>query len=143
MKSWSEFEWLPGAKETLKLLKEQDYKIIVITNQAGVAKKLMTESDLNTLHEKMLQEATAAGGRIDAIYCCPHHPDAGCSCRKPKPGLLFQAQKEHHLDLTQTPFIGDDARDVEAGTRAGCPSFLIVEGTLLKCVREKILATYE
>lgn len=139
VRTWDEFEWLPGAIEGLRALKQAGYKTILATNQAGVARGLMSESDLTVLHDRMQAELKVAGAEIDAIYYCPHGWDAGCLCRKPSPGLLFQAQREHHLDLTKTVFIGDDERDQEAGTAAGCPTFLVSpDCSLLECIRQHV-----
>jgi D-glycero-D-manno-heptose 1,7-bisphosphate phosphatase len=100
----------------------------------------MTEEDLAAIHRKMTSEVEQAGGRIDAVYYCPHDWDEGCDCRKPAPGMLFQAQRDLDLDLTRTPFIGDDERDAQAAEAAGCPSLLVSEGTsLLDCVRSLLL----
>jgi histidinol-phosphate phosphatase family protein len=127
VKTRDEFEWLPGAREALRLLKESEYRVIVVSNQAGIGRGLMTENDLVQIHERMKTETKQAGGEIEAIYYCPHNWDADCECRKPKPGLLFQAQRELNLDLSRIPFIGDDARDAQAAEAAGCPSILVSE----------------
>jgi HAD superfamily hydrolase (TIGR01662 family) len=79
----------------------------------------------------MMREITLAGGLVDAIYYCPHDWHAGCECRKPKPGLLFQAQREFDLDLTRTPFIGDDERDAAAAAAAGCPFHSVTDSRSL------------
>lgn len=129
VRSWNEFEWLPGAKEALRLLKENGYRVIVVSNQAGIGRGYMTEDDLLRIHERMKTEAAEAGGEIEAIYYCPHDWNEGCECRKPKPGLLFQAQRELNLDLSRTPFVGDDERDAEAADAAGC-AFLEVSDEL-------------
>jgi histidinol-phosphate phosphatase family protein len=100
----------------------------------------MTENDLLQIHDRMKQEVAQGGGHIDAIYYCPHDWDAGCECRKPKPGLLFQAQRELNLDLSRTIFIGDDERDEQAADAAGCPSILIPEDTSLLNVSQRLLA---
>ena len=137
VKNWNEFEWLDGAKEAISLLKNAGYIIIVITNQAGIARGIMTESDLHEIH-RMIQKET--GKAIDAFYYCPHGWDDGCECRKPKPGMLFMAQKDFHLDLTRTSFIGDDERDEMAGHAAGCPTILVNDNyPLLSAVKEKII----
>lgn len=128
VKTWAEFEWLPGAREALRLFQEAGYRVIVVSNQAGIARGAMTEGSLAGIHERMKADAAAAGGRIDAIYVCPHNWDAGCECRKPRPGLLFQAQRDHHLDLSRTWFVGDDERDGQAAEAAGCPWILVSEG---------------
>jgi histidinol-phosphate phosphatase family protein len=127
VRSWSEFEWLPDAREAVRLLKEAGYRIIVVSNQAGIGRGVMTESDLQRIHDKMREEAEKAGGRIDEIYYCPHDWEEGCECRKPRPGLLFQAQRELNLDLSRTPFVGDDERDGQAADQAGCPFILVSE----------------
>ena len=131
-----EFEWLPGAREALALLRDAGHTVIVVTNQAGIARGAMTEADLEAIHERMRAEA---GGAVDRIYHCPHGWDEGCDCRKPAPGMLFQAQRDFDFDLTRTPFIGDDERDREAADAAGCPSILVSERrTLLHAARELV-----
>jgi histidinol-phosphate phosphatase family protein len=139
VRTWEEFEWLPGAKEALRLFRKANYQVIVVSNQAGIGRGAMTEADVQRIHERMRTEAAQAGGRVDAIYYCPHDWNDGCECRKPKPGLLFQAQKDWSLDLTRTPFIGDDDRDAQAADRAGCPSALVsTEAPLLDVARRLI-----
>jgi len=120
VRGWHEFEWLPGALDALQLLRVAGYRVVVISNQAGIARGAMSEADLATIHRAMIEETGAAGGKIDKIYYCPHDWDAGCECRKPRPGMLFQAQRDLHLDLSRTYFLGDDERDAEAADRAGC-----------------------
>jgi histidinol-phosphate phosphatase family protein len=137
VRSPDEFEWLPGAKAALRLFTEAGYQVIVVSNQAGIARGAMTEADLIRIHEQMKSEAAAEGGRIDALYHCPHGWDEGCECRKPKPGMLFSAQRDLDLDLTRTPFIGDDERDAEAADAAGCPALLVSDQvTLLDLAHE-------
>jgi len=93
---------------------------VVVSNQAGIARNAMTEADLAEIHRVMKAEVEAAGGRIEAIYYCPHDWHAGCDCRKPLPGMLYQAQRDLNLDLSRTYFAGDDERDREAADHAGC-----------------------
>jgi histidinol-phosphate phosphatase family protein len=139
VRTWGEFEWLPGAKETLRLLKENGYRVVVVSNQAGIGRGLMTEADLAEINRRMRDEAEQAGGRIDAVYYCPHDWESGCECRKPKPGMLFQAQKDLHLDLTRVFFIGDDERDGQAAEAAGCQFRMVTESnSLLTIIREVI-----
>jgi histidinol-phosphate phosphatase family protein len=136
---WSEFEWLPRALEGLRLLQENGYRVIVISNQAGLARGSMTGNDLAAIHRQMKREVEVAGGSIEAIYHCPHDWNAGCECRKPQPGMLFQAQREFALDLSRTPFIGDDDRDGKAAQAAGCPFVRVSEErSFFDCVRELI-----
>jgi histidinol-phosphate phosphatase family protein len=139
VRTWSEFEWLPGAREALAQLKQAGYRVIIISNQAGIARGAMTEADLLEIHRQMVREVTRAGGGVDAIYYCPHHWDDGCECRKPKPGMLLQAQRDFNLDLTRTPFIGDDERDGQAADAAGCPSLLVTEDRPLQALVQSLL----
>ena len=139
VRRWEEFEWLPGAMEALRKLKLAGFRVIVVSNQAGVARGAMTEADLLLIHRRMVREAVLADGRIDAIYYCPHNWDEGCECRKPRPGMLFQAQRDFSLDLSRTLFVGDDERDAQAANAAGCPSVLVSEQkSLLEVVTELI-----
>jgi histidinol-phosphate phosphatase family protein len=134
-----EFRWLPDSLEALRLLRESEWRVIVVSNQAGIGRGEMTIEDLERVHARMVADARAANGRIDAIYYCPHDWDDGCDCRKPKPGMLFQAQRDHHLDLTRTFFIGDDDRDAEAGKAAHSPVALVsAEAPLLELTRKLI-----
>jgi len=121
----AEFEWLPGSLEALRSFHEAGYRVIVASNQAGVARGQLTNESLHAIHTRMEAEARAAGGAIDAVYYCPHDWDAGCDCRKPKPGLLFQAQRDFSLDLTRTYFLGDDDRDLQAADAAAAPRLLV------------------
>jgi D-glycero-D-manno-heptose 1,7-bisphosphate phosphatase len=105
----------------LQLLHAGGYRVVVVSNQAGIARGAMTEADLAAVHRAMIEEVAEAGGTIEAIYYCPHDWDAGCECRKPSPGMLFQAQRDLNLDLSRTFFVGDDERDAEAADNAGCP----------------------
>jgi histidinol-phosphate phosphatase family protein len=137
VRSPDEFEWLPGSRDALRLFRETGYRVIVVSNQAGIARGAMTEENLADIHERMRAEAAAEGGHIDAVYYCPHGWDEGCECRKPKPGMLFSAQRDFDLDLTRTPFIGDDERDEEAADAAGCPALLVSDQiTLLDLAAE-------
>ncbi len=140
VRTWEEFRWRPGAKESLCALNQAGYRIIVVSNQAGVARGAMTEADLLEIHRRMVKEAESAGGRIDAIYYCPHDWDEGCECRKPKPGMLFQAQRDFTLDLSRILFIGDDERDAEAADAAGCLSALVSDQRPLTEVIKEVIA---
>lgn len=125
VKRWNEFIFLPGSIEAIKLLKNKGYKIFIVTNQPGIARGVMSETNLNLIHKKMQQELKNQGTKIDGIYYCPHGWDDGCKCRKPEPGLLLKVSREHFLDLTKSIFIGDDKRDVEAGEKVGCKTILV------------------
>lgn len=125
VRSWAEWRWIPGALDGLAALHRSGRRVVIVSNQAGVARGAMTREALDGIHERMTAEIEAAGGRIDAIYVCPHDWDEGCSCRKPRPGMLLQAQRDLALDLSRTPFIGDDERDAIAAAAAGAPSILV------------------
>lgn len=132
-----QFVWLKGAKEAIRKLKEAGYFIILISNQAGIARGAMTEDDLQKIHEKMQADLKLSGGEIDAIYYCPHGWEEGCSCRKPKPGMLYQAQKDFSINLTNCCFIGDDDRDMETAKNANMRGIQVSEEyTLLDAVND-------
>ncbi len=123
-----DFELLPGVGEGIRLLNEQGFMVVLITNQSGVARGYFTEEMLCKIHQKMRGDLARYDAHIDAIYYCPHHPDDACDCRKPKPALIFRAAKEHHIDLDKSFFIGDMLLDVEAGHLTGSRTVLISPG---------------
>jgi len=125
MRSPEQFELLPDAAEGIKLLNELGVKVIVATNQSGVAGGYFTEADLKKIHERMIEELSKRGARIDAIYYCPHHPNDNCDCRKPKIGMLKQAARDLDLKLDKCFIVGDKRLDIETGRNAGCMSILI------------------
>ncbi len=110
------------------MLAEAGYGVIVITNQACIAKGLQTEQGLAKLHDFMTRNIREYGGDILRIYHCPHETQDGCSCRKPAPGMILQAAEDFHIPLLETFFIGDSLRDMEAGRRAGVRTILIDTG---------------
>lgn len=128
VRSWDEFRWNDGALEALALLHAGGVRTLVATNQAGVARGSLPAGALNALHERLRAEVAAAGGQIERIYVCPHGWDDGCECRKPRPGMLLQAQRDYDLDLSRTPFVGDDERDAAAAASAGCPFLRVGDG---------------
>ena len=121
--SVEDWRWLPGAREAIARLTAAGVRIIVVTNQAGIARGHVSRETVDRIHEHMKADAERAGGRIEAVYLCPHHWDENCDCRKPKPGMLIQAQRDFTLDLSRTPFVGDDVRDGEAAAACGTPFF--------------------
>ena len=122
---WEEFVFLPGALEALRLLNEKNCRVIVVSNQAGVGKGLMTASDLDEITRRFRAAVETHGGRIQSVYYCTHLAGDDCECRKPKPGLLRRAQAEHHFDLGRTFLVGDSESDLLAAQAAGCPAILI------------------
>jgi D-glycero-D-manno-heptose 1,7-bisphosphate phosphatase len=124
VRSWSEVEILPGVPQALSGLGE--YKLVVVTNQSAVGRGLMTLDTAQAINNQLVEEIRKHNGQIDAVYMCPHAPDAQCSCRKPKPGLLFQAARELSLDLSQSWMIGDAWTDLLAGQAAGVRGVALV-----------------
>lgn len=116
---------LPGSAEAIRLLNEAGWLVVVVTNQSGVARGYLTEEMLRLIHERLRQEVGRAGGRFDAIYHCPHLPEAGCACRKPGLGMIQQAQREFPIDLARSWVVGDSRVDVELGQSAGARTALV------------------
>jgi len=126
IKSWSEFEFLPGSLDALKRLTQKGYAIILITNQSAVNRGMISRSDLNSIHENMRSAVSAHGGKIIDIFFCPHTPDERCSCRKPQPGLIHQAQSRYALDIKKACMVGDSVKDIECAQASGCGSKILV-----------------
>lgn len=125
IESPEQFVWLPGAIDALKIAKEAGYRIIMVTNQPGIARGNLTEDTLSQIHFKMQNDLKKNGCGIDAIYYCPHDWDDGCDCRKPEPGMFFRAEKDFSIDLTKCYMIGDDERDMEAAGKANCKCMMV------------------
>ena len=136
----SDFIWKKGSLEGLKIFKDNGYRVIVITNQAGVGRGVFDMNDLEDIHQKMCLDARNAGGEIEYIYCCPHHWEDDCDCRKPKPGMLINAQKDLMIDLSRTTFIGDDDRDGIAALAAGTQFIKVNSNNSLKEIAGRMLA---
>ena len=132
-----EFVWLDGAIDAIKLLNDDGIITILITNQPGLARGNLTIDDLNSIHEKMQNDLKEHGAHIDHIYYCPHNWHDGCDCRKPKPGMLYQAARDLSLNLPECMLFGDDERDIEAANAARCMSTLVSEDyPLLEAVKD-------
>jgi D-glycero-D-manno-heptose 1,7-bisphosphate phosphatase len=126
VRKWAEWEWLPGVLPAFKTLSGLFGKIVVVTNQRGIALGLYTERDLREIHLKMKIDIVAAGGQVDAVYHCPHNRDAGCACRKPAPGMILQAaQADPEIDLRKALLVGDSISDMQAAKAAGIPGIFI------------------
>lgn len=122
-----DMKFIDGMPQFIKKWNDWGYKVIVVTNQAGIARGLYTQEDMNLLHEFMNEELKKYGAHIDAFYFCPHHPDftGVCKCRKPATGMIEQAIKDFDIDVNQSILFGDKSWDVEAGEKCGIKSFLI------------------
>lgn len=127
VKSWAEFHFLPRSIAALKILKQNLFQIFIVTNQSAINRGMISLSSLNHIHSKMKAEIEAGGGAVHDIFFCPHAPQDHCSCRKPKPGLLFSAQKKYGLNLSRAYLVGDSAKDIECARQAGCASAILVK----------------
>jgi D-glycero-D-manno-heptose 1,7-bisphosphate phosphatase len=116
---YSEFRFLPGVVEALAALRSLGYLLVIVTNQRGIARGLMTAQDLDVVHRAMVEHLRSAGVELDGIYHCPHDRDEGCDCRKPRPGMILRAVRELGIDLARSYMVGDSAADVAAGKSAG------------------------
>lgn len=136
-----DFKWIDGAIDAIKYCNDNGYLAIVITNQSGVARGYYPESDIMKLYEWMNTDLAKHGAHLDGIYYCPHHPTGKvkeyaieCDCRKPKSGMLLQAQRDHDIDLKASYLIGDGARDVECAEAAGVIGIRYNGGNLYKAL---------
>jgi histidinol-phosphate phosphatase family protein len=123
-----DFELLPTVPEAIRLLNRNGFKVVVITNQSGIARGYFTEETLSQIHDKMRVELAEHGAWVDAIYYCPHHPDEGCSCRKPGTALFRKAAGEHDIDLQASYVVGDLQMDIDAGRALGATTVLVTTG---------------
>ncbi len=127
VKSRDEFKFIPGSRKALALLADCGMQVILVTNQSAVGRGIITSAELERIHDYMLAEIKAAGGKIDAVFYCPHRPEDNCPCRKPRPGLLRQAAASYDLRLNQAILIGDSAKDIQAARAAGCNAACLVK----------------
>jgi D-glycero-D-manno-heptose 1,7-bisphosphate phosphatase len=124
---WDEMVFLPGIAEAIGLLNRAGFVVIVASNQRCVAKGLVTSRDVEALHKQMTAKLAQQGGKIDAVYYCPHDYKDNCDCRKPAPGMLLDAARDRDIDMELSWMIGDSATDVQAGKRAGCKTVWITD----------------
>jgi len=128
IKSPAEWQPIPGSLEAIARLTQGGWRIVVATNQSGIARGLFDMATLNAIHAEMHRAVGQVGGRIDAIFFCPHAADAGCECRKPKPGLLHEIGARLGVELAGVPMIGDSLRDVEAAAAVAAKPWLVLTG---------------
>ena len=128
IKSPSEWKPIPGSVEAIARLTQGGWRIVVATNQSGIERGLFDMATLNAIHTEMHRVVNLAGGRIDAIFFCPHAADSNCECRKPKPGLLREIASRMDVELAGVPMIGDSLRDVEAAAAVGAKPYLVLTG---------------
>ena len=128
IKSPEEWRPIPGSLEAIAKLNHAGYQVVLATNQSGVGRGLFEVSTLNAIHDKMHRALAQIGGRIDAIFFCPHAQEANCACRKPKAGLLEEIAHRFNVDLKGVPTIGDSLRDLQAAATVGAEPFLVLTG---------------
>lgn len=128
IKSPEEWRPIPGSLEAIAKLNQWGWRVVVATNQSGVGRGLFGMDTLNAIHEKMVKSLAQVGGRIDAIFFCPHAADSTCECRKPKPGMLQQVSERFNIPLDGVPVVGDSLRDLQAGLSVGGKPYLVLTG---------------
>jgi D-glycero-D-manno-heptose 1,7-bisphosphate phosphatase len=128
IKSPDEWKPIPGSLEAIARLCQAGYHVVVATNQSGVGRGLFDMSMLNAIHDKMHKAVAQAGGRIDAVFFCPHTAEANCSCRKPKSGMIEEIAERYNVNLQGVPAVGDSLRDLESAARLGAQPILVLTG---------------
>ena len=123
-------EWLPipGSLEAVARLNQAGYRVVVATNQSGIARSLFSMATLNAIHQKMHAAAQQVGAHFDAVFFCPHAADDNCDCRKPRPGMLVSLAQRLGISLKGVPTVGDSLRDLQAGFMVGCVPYLVLTG---------------
>lgn len=127
IKTVAEFVLYPKTAEAIAMFFANGYLPVIITNQSGVHRGFLTEKTLSAIHRHLTEAVQDAGGRITGIYFCPHLPEEGCLCRKPRPKMVLDAQQAHDIDLSASIMIGDSAKDIECGIRAGVGKTILVK----------------
>ena len=128
VKSWAEFQFIPGAPEAVARLSAAGIQVFVITNQAVINRGIVSRSTIDDINHRMVAELERRGARIEAVAYCPHRPEDHCQCRKPQPGLLLDLAHRYSLNLGDTAVVGDALSDIEAGQAAGCQTVLVLTG---------------
>jgi histidinol-phosphate phosphatase family protein len=128
VKTPEEFVPIPGAAAAVAALNRAHWRVVVISNQSGLGRGLIAPASLDAITARLLAGLKAVGGSVDAIYYCPHRPDDGCDCRKPAPGLVLRAAREHSIDLAGSFFVGDSAGDILCGRAVGMRTVLVETG---------------
>lgn len=127
IKSWDEFEFLPGALEAIARLCRSGFELILVTNQSIINRGMASRETLADIFIRMTAAIETAGGRLLDIYFCPHRPDENCRCRKPLPGMILSARQKHNIELPAACMIGDSAKDIFCGKNAGCGTTILVQ----------------
>ena len=128
IKTADEWTAIPGSLQAIARLCHSGYRVVIASNQSGLANHKFNISDLNEIHQKMQTHLAQYGGHIDAIFFCPHEPKQNCECRKPKPGLLLDIARRLRITLTDVPIVGDKLTDIQAALAAGARPILVRTG---------------
>jgi D-glycero-D-manno-heptose 1,7-bisphosphate phosphatase len=128
IKTPDEWKPLPGSLEAIAKLNHLGYRVVVCSNQSGIGRGLLDMAALNAINDKMYKALAQMGGRIDALFYCPHPAEANCECRKPKPGMFLDIARRFNADLTGVPAVGDSLRDLQASAAVGCQPILVLTG---------------
>ena len=128
VKSPDEWEPIPNALEAVARLNHAGWHTVVATNQSGIGRGMIDMASINTVHQRMMQRLAEAGGRLDAVFFCPHTPEDDCDCRKPRPGLMKQIAQRYGIELRTVPMVADTLRDLQAAHAAGCEPHLVRTG---------------
>jgi len=128
IKSPDEWKPIPGSLEAIARLNQNGYRVVVATNQSGIGRGLFDMPTLNAIHDKMHKSLAQFGGRIDAVFFCPHTNEADCSCRKPKSGMMLEISARYGVGLAGVPAVGDSLRDLQAAARLGANPYLVLTG---------------
>ncbi|SAK44678.1 D,D-heptose 1,7-bisphosphate phosphatase [Caballeronia fortuita] len=136
IKSPDEWVAIPGSLEAIARLNQSGYRVAIASNQSGIGRGLFDMAALNAMHQKMNRAVAAVGGRIDAVFFCPHTAEDQCECRKPRPGMLQQIIERFEIDPEDTPVVGDSLRDLQAGAALGFPVHLVLTGKGGKTLKE-------
>ena len=128
VKEPAEWEPIPGALEAVAKLNHSGWHVVVATNQSGIGRGMIDMASVNAVHLQMMKMLAAKGGRLDAVFFCPHTPEDNCECRKPQPGMMLDIAERYGVDLEDIPMVGDTLRDLQAARAAGCPPHLVRTG---------------
>ena len=138
IKSPDEWRPIPGSLEAIARLNHAGFRVVVATNQSGIGRGLFDMATLNAIHEKMHKALAQVGGRVDALFYCPHTADSICECRKPKPGMFREIGMRFGVEMTGVPCVGDSVRDLEAAEAIGAQPLLVLTGKGEKTQKEKL-----
>jgi len=136
VKSWDEFRFLPRSKEAIKALSDAGLNVIIITNQACIGKGIVSAHIVERINTNMMDEIMQFGGKVRALYYCPHIAEDNCECRKPKSGMLIRASQDFDISLPDSYLVGDDIKDILAGKNVGCKVILVKTGKGTKSVEQ-------